>query len=239
MIIHSLDRNRHLYYCCAMSLPKTRSSASSKTRRSAAPKTRRRAASPELRREQLIKATIKCIARKGLSNTTMADVTKTAKLSLGIVNLHFQSKEKLLIEVLRYIAEEYKQGWDAIANDDTLAPAEKVQALIEYDFSAEIAHPAKLSVWFAFWGETSSRPTYRDICNEADLQTSASVLKLCRELGCRSKKRGELIATVYTALADGLWLDILVTPDEMDRGLARDISLNYMASFFPEHFRAP
>ena len=80
----------------------------------AAPKTRRRHAPPEQRREQLIKATIKCIARKGLSKTTMADVTKTAKLSLGIVNLHFQSKDKLLVETLRYIAEEYKLGWDAV-----------------------------------------------------------------------------------------------------------------------------
>ena len=201
-----------------------------------APKTRRRHAPPEQRREELIKATIKCIARRGLSNTTMADVTKTAKLSLGIVNLHFQSKDKLLEATLRYIAEEYKQGWDNIVHDETLSPAGKVRALIDFDFSPEIAQPAKLSVWFAFWGETRSRPTYRAICNDADLQTSSSMLKLCLELGCASRKQAELIATGYTALADGLWLDILVTPDDMNRDLARDICLNYMASFFPEHF---
>ena len=211
-----------------------------KARRSApTPKTRRRAAAPEQRREQLIKATIKCIARKGLSNITMADVTTTAKLSLGIVNLHFQSKDKLLVEVLRYIAEEYKRGWDAIVNDANLTPAQQIEALIAFDFSADIAHPAKLSVWFAFWGETSSRPTYREICNEADLQTTGSMRKLCRALGSSSKKRAELIATGYTALADGLWLDILVTPDEMDRGFARDIAMSYMASFFPDHFTSP
>lgn len=204
-----------------------------------APKTRRRHAPPEQRREQLIKATIKCIARKGLSNTTMADVTKTAKLSLGIVNLHFQSKDKLLEATLRYIAEEYKQGWDDIVHDETLSPAGKVSALIDFDFSPEVADPAKLSVWFAFWGETRSRPTYRAICNDADLQTSSSMLKLCLDLGCASRKRAELIATGYTALADGLWLDMLVTPDDMSRDLARDISLNFMASFFPEHFNAP
>ena len=204
-----------------------------------APKTRRRHAPPEQRREQLIKATIRCIARKGLSKTTMADVTKAAKLSVGIVNLHFQSKDKLLEETLRYIAEEYKQGWDSIVNDADLSPAEKIGALIEFDFSPDIAQPAKLSVWFAFWGESSSRPTYRDICNAADMQTTRSVLTLCRELGCRSKRRAELIATGYTALADGLWLDILVTPEDMNPQLARDISLNYMASFFPEHFREP
>ena len=62
---------------------------------------------------------------------------------------------------------------------------------------------------------------------------------LCEQLGCKSKKQAELIATGYTALADGLWLDILVTPDELNPKLARDICTNYMASFFPQYFNAP
>lgn len=187
----------------------------------------------------MIKATIKCIARKGLSNTTMADVTSTAKLSLGIVNLHFQSKDKLLLETLRHVAQEYKLGWDGIITDDARTPAEKINALIEHDFCAAIAHPNKLAVWFAFWGESGSRPTYRKICNEADLQTSTSMRTLLLELGCPSGKQADLIATGYTALADGLWLDLLVTPDDITRARARDVCLNYMASFFPQHFPAP
>ena len=62
------------------------------------PASKRRAMSKQARREQLIQATIKCIAKNGLSGTTMADITREAGLSLGIVNLHFESKEKLLIE---------------------------------------------------------------------------------------------------------------------------------------------
>jgi TetR/AcrR family transcriptional repressor of bet genes len=203
------------------------------------PVTSRRAASKEQRREQLIKATIKCIARKGLSGTTMADVTKAAGLSLGIVNLHFQSKENLLIETLRYVAVEYKEGWDAIVSDAELEPATKIRTLIDHDFSPSISQPGKLAVWFAFWGESGSRPTYRKICNEADLQTSASMQRLCEELGGKTKKQVQLIATGYTALADGLWLDLLVTPKDMDRDMAAAICLNYMASFYPDHFKAP
>ncbi len=201
------------------------------------PVTSRSAAGKAQRREQLIKATIRCIARKGLSGTTMADVTSAAGLSLGIVNLHFQSKDKLLIETLRYVAEEYQRGWDAIVSDPDQSPAEKVTALIEHDFSPSITQTSKLSVWFAFWGEFRSRPTYRKICSEADLQTNASMQRLCEQLGCKAKQRAELIATGYTALADGLWLDMLVTPADMDRHLARRICFNYMASFFPDDFR--
>ncbi|MDB2549863.1 TetR family transcriptional regulator, partial [Porticoccaceae bacterium] len=52
----------------------------------------KRSVSAQARRKQLIMATIKCIAQKGLSAVTMADITTEAGLSQGIVNLHFQSK---------------------------------------------------------------------------------------------------------------------------------------------------
>ena len=67
----------------------------------------RRALAKEQRRQQLIDATIKCIAKKGLSSTTLADVAKEAGLSQGIVNLHFNSKDNLLYETLRYVSEDY------------------------------------------------------------------------------------------------------------------------------------
>jgi TetR/AcrR family transcriptional repressor of bet genes len=62
------------------------------------------------RRQQLIDATIRCIAQHGLSKVTMQMVTSEAGLSVGIANLHFQSKDNLLKETLRFVAEEYHGG---------------------------------------------------------------------------------------------------------------------------------
>ena len=200
---------------------------------------RRRAASKEERRRQLIKATIKCIARNGLSATTMADVTSEAGLSLGIVNLHFESKDKLLVETLRSVAEEYKSGWDHILAEPDSAPEHKILALIQHDFSKVIAHRNKLAVWFAFWGEAKSRPTYQRICNDSDQQTNASMRGLCEALitsGGYSGIDADLVATGYTALADGLWLDLLVTPRIVSREKASAVCHNYFRSFFPRHF---
>ena len=67
-----------------------------------------RVVAKERRREQLIKSTINCIARRGIAGTTMADVTRDAGLSLGIVNLHFKSKDKLFEETLLYLSDEYE-----------------------------------------------------------------------------------------------------------------------------------
>ena len=68
------------------------------------PEKTRRTAPRETRRRQLIDATMKCIARKGMGSTTLGDVASEAGLSQGIVNLHFESKDNLLKETLAALA---------------------------------------------------------------------------------------------------------------------------------------
>ncbi|WP_457155514.1 TetR family transcriptional regulator, partial [Mesorhizobium sp. P5_C1] len=67
---------------------------------------RGRKASKEVRQLQLIEATIDSLAKRGYSETTMADVADGAGLSRGIVNFHFESKEKLLIATLQHMYDE-------------------------------------------------------------------------------------------------------------------------------------
>src|SRR5688572_32423459 len=75
------------------------------------PEKRGRKASKETRRLQLIEATIDSLAKRGYSETTMADVADGAGLSRGIVNFHFESKEKLLVATLQHMSEEYAAHW--------------------------------------------------------------------------------------------------------------------------------
>src|ERR1700750_1795104 len=72
---------------------------------------RGRKASKEVRQLQLIEGTIDSLARRGYSETTMADVADGAGLSRGIVNFHFESKDKLLVATLQYMADEYAVHW--------------------------------------------------------------------------------------------------------------------------------
>lgn len=205
-----------------------------------APSTRR-AMPKQARRDQLIKATIKSIARNGLSATTMADITREAGLSLGIVNLHFESKDKLLVETLRSVADEYKKGLDKIFQDPSKSCVEKMLAHVDYDFSKKILNRNKLAVWFAFWGEAKSRPTYSKICAKHDEDLDHNLSDLFQQLideGNYSHSSAQRITTGYTALADGLWLDILITPKDTTPTQAREIAMDYLAAFFPRHFSA-
>ena len=198
-----------------------------------------RAVAKERRREQLIKATINCVAKRGFAGTTMADVTKDAGLSLGIVNLHFQSKEKLFEETLLYLSDEYEAACVNALKKAGPSATEKLANLVELDFSPKVCERKKLAVWFAYWGEAKSRPTYLQICAENDKKYNGDVAELCQDLvedGDYTDIRPRAFAIGLSAMVNGLWLDLLMTPNEINRKQARDISFDYLAVMFPNHF---
>jgi len=198
----------------------------------------RRRVTKEMRRHQLIRATIKCVAKRGFAETTMADVTQEAGLSLGIVNLHFQSKDKLFIETLRYLSEEYEVACQAAMAKAGPSPGERLAALVALDFSPRVADRRKIAVWFAFWGEAKSRPTYMQLCAEKDRRYEDTVARLCQEIiddGGYEHVRAPDIANGLSAMVNGLWLDLLMTPDDMDRAKATSICRSYLAQTFPGH----
>ncbi|MSQ91600.1 MAG: transcriptional regulator BetI [Gammaproteobacteria bacterium] len=201
---------------------------------------RRRTAPPAERREQLIRATIRCVANHGLADTTIATVAQEAGLSQGIINLHFRSKEGLLTETLRYLADEYRNACREAAAAAEITPVAGLLAMVELDFRRNICARDKLAVWFAFWGERKFRPTYRRICAERDKSYDDMVRVMCARLcepGDYPDVEPALVADGLSALTDGLWLDLLVRPESMSRDLARRITLSYLADAFPRHFR--
>lgn len=204
------------------------------------PRTKRRTASKEERQDQLIKATIRTIAKRGLSVTTMATVAREAKLSQGIINLHFQSKERLLEETLRYVVDEYRAAWQKALYECEGSAADKLDALLSVDFDKRICQRHKLAVWFAFWGESGSRLTYRKIYAERAREYKQVLTGLCEAITRQGgyKTGAEHIATGLVAMHVGLWLDLLLSPAEMTLERGREISLSYLHGVFPEHFSA-
>jgi TetR/AcrR family transcriptional regulator, transcriptional repressor of bet genes len=213
-----------------------------KTKRRRSVRAPRRTAAPEERRQQLIEATIRCVANRGLAETTIATVAQEAGLSQGIINLHFQSKDRLLVATLRYLADEYRSACEEAAAAAGASAVAGLQAMVDLDFRRSICTRDKLAVWFAFWGERRFRPTYRRICAARDKSYEDRVRVLCAKLceeGDYPDVDPALVADGLSALTDGLWLDLLVRPDSMSRDLARRISMSYLADAFPRHFNRP
>ncbi|MGI9236149.1 MAG: TetR/AcrR family transcriptional regulator [Woeseiaceae bacterium] len=202
-------------------------------------KNTKRTARREQRRQQLIDSTMKCIARRGMSSTTLGDVAGEAGLSQGIVNLHFESKENLLNETLRYLADEYKAQFTKTYEKSGPGPADKLRALMELDLRPSICDRRKVAVWFAFWGEVQSRPTYRKICDERDQYYDDTIERLADEIiaeGGYKTVTAESVAMILTSTTNGLWLSCLISPAAFDRRKAMEAILEYLSSIFPKHF---
>ncbi|MEO1193505.1 MAG: TetR family transcriptional regulator C-terminal domain-containing protein [Pseudomonadota bacterium] len=201
-----------------------------------------RAANREKRRQQLIDATIDSISRVGFSGTTLERVTKGAKLSHGVVNFYFDSKEELYVQTLGYLAREHYEGWYGSMLQAGPKPADQLLAIIAADFDRTIASPKKLAVWYAFWGQAKYRPNYLKTHSSFDEERYAEILRLCAEItaeGDYPHGDVESIARGVEALVDGLWLSLLLYPKWSDRDRARGDVLTFLALAFPKHFEAP
>ena len=199
---------------------------------------RGRKASKETRRLQLIEATIDSLARRGYSETTMADVADGAGLSRGIVNFHFESKEKLLVATLQFMADEYSAHWRASLTKAGEQPSKQLAALVAADFDRAICNKRKLAAWCAFWGEAKSRPTYQALCGARDEAYQKVFIDLCATL----KQEGgydidpHFAALGLSAMLEGLWLRLMMGTEQVTRELALRAAQDYLAALFPRHY---
>lgn len=202
---------------------------------------RRRTAPKEVRRTQLIKATIDCIAERGISGTTMAQITQRAGLSVGIVSLHFDSKDNLLTSTLVHLSEEVRAAWAKIAATPELDAAEKLGRIALASFDPEIFTPTKVAVWFAFFGEAQYRQFYREMVESYDTERGDTLKALCADLidGISDDDRDPAAITdAIECFSDGLWLNAIVYPDDFTRDYCVAQMRSFLVAQFPGSFKA-
>ena len=202
----------------------------------------RRKASKDVRRHQLIEATISVLAKKGYASLTIAEVAKTAGLSVGIISFHFEGKDKLLASCLRSLADEYYNNWKTSFDEAEASPSARLEAVLLSDFNDAIYTTQKLAAWIAFWGETQGRPVYEEICSRYDDERSRIVLDLCREL---TRDGGyvhdpKLVMFGLEGICEGLWLGTVSTAARIEPYLngqtAQRVVKSALHAFFPKHY---
>tara|TARA_B100001750_G_scaffold221703_1_gene210496 strand:+ start:57 stop:680 length:624 start_codon:yes stop_codon:yes gene_type:complete len=188
---------------------------------------------------KLISSAIKSISEKGISETTMSDVSQGAGLSQGIVNFHFKSKELLLIETLKFISNEYLQSFQNCLKKSGSNPCKRIIAIVNNDFSKKICSRDKIALWFTFFSEVKFKPAYHQICKERDLYYQKITEDIFRELIKLEKSKISLtnVSNGLQALVMGLWLDQLEDPDTFKRKQAKQICFNFIKSNFPKQFK--
>ena len=213
----------------------------SRTRRPTAPtRSARRRLSASRQRQRLIDACISALHLYGPSRTTVARVVAIARLSPGIVRFYFKSKGAMLVASLRFLAAEFEERVMEPVGRLRDTPARALQKLVELYLDPDIASARKVSVWYAFWGESTARREYQEICGQKDESFAILVHELIGRMIGESGQRhlnSDAIALGLMGALEVLWQGITFqAEDDVDRAAARRRCMAYLASVFPGYF---
>ncbi len=199
-----------------------------------------RGSSRQQQRQRLIDACISALHVHGPSNTTVERVTAIARMSPGIVRFYFESKAAMLLASLRFLAEEFEQQLLVPVSQLKADPVAALTLLVDLYLDPRIASPRKVSVWYSFWGEASSRAEYFELCGQKDANFTA----LTRDLIGRLIRRlsathldPDGIALGLIGVLEVLWQDIAFQEEEaIDRPAVKRRAMAYLKSVFPGQF---
>jgi TetR/AcrR family transcriptional regulator, transcriptional repressor of bet genes len=191
-------------------------------------------------RQRLIDACISALHLYGPSRTTVEKVVAIADLSPGIVRFYFDSKDAMLVASLAHLAAEFDQRVLGPVSRLKDSPVRALEQLVELYFDPELASPRKVSVWYSFWGEASSRQEYQDICGKKDEDFAVLVRELVDALIAQTGALhldADAVSLGLIGVLEMLWQGIAFQSEShIDREAARRRSLAYLGSVFPGMF---
>lgn len=86
---------------------------------------------PEIRRTEIMDASMLLFMEKGYANTTTQDIVDKVNISRGLLYYHFKNKEDILYCLVERYSEKLLRDIHVIVNDDDKTAIEKIRAFID------------------------------------------------------------------------------------------------------------
>jgi betaine-aldehyde dehydrogenase len=186
----------------------------------------RRRESEDVRRRQLIEATIDSLAEVGFNASTLAQIARRAGVSPGLVAHYFGDKDGLLEATLRFLASRVARGTAAKLNL-ARTPRQRVLAVVEANLAPEEFDQHTGSVWLAFWGQALHSERLRRVQKVYQTRMLSNLRHGLKALV--TPDDAGRIAIAIAAMIDGLWLrSTLSAIGETDAATARAIATAFV-----------
>ncbi|WP_374652715.1 transcriptional regulator BetI [Dongia sp.] len=178
----------------------------------------------EIRRRQLIDATIASIHEIGFADSSLSRISARAGVSTGIVHHYFRDKADLLEATLRQLGDSLR---DSVVRrlENATSPVERLLAVIDGNIGPDQFTPEGVSAWLAFWAQV---PKNERLARVQHIIISRLHDNLVHALKLMGRHDAEDIASVTEALIDGLWLRAALSNDGPDPRNARQLVFDYL-----------
>lgn len=181
----------------------------------------------KFRRETLIEATIKVIAKHGVENATIAKICQAAGVSRGLSGHYFRDKDDLLCQAYQHLLDIHIQHTTAAAHAVRGSASDRLKAIVQASLPSDGNSRNYRTAYLAFWTLSMTNKKMVKITSDAYRVQHMSVAALLRnaaeEIGVELDPHEESVALI--GMIDGLWLDMSIGVSGIEReGAVRTIS---------------
>lgn len=172
----------------------------------------------------LIEAGMKCLARGGITAFTIDNICREAGASRGLVTHHFGSKDGLLAAIYAAMYDRFTTVMERGSE------RQDISALVEANFDPEVFNPDSLRIWLALWGEIANND---ELCAVHRMRYRALLAAVADAIEVEARTRAialdhNMIALMFVALSDGLWLEQGIDTTMLSREAALDACYRFL-----------
>jgi len=192
------------------------------------------AGTADQRREQMLRAALDVIAERGYAESRIADVAERAGTSPALVIYYFKTKDQLLTEAIRFSEDSwYEAGTRRMAEISTAAG--KLEELVAMSClpEADSEPTSSWALWLDLWAQSVRHPEVASVRQKFDERWRDLICSLV----VAGQEAGEFgpvdpvdFAVLFSALLDGLAIQIALADPAVDTYRAYDLTMGFAAA---------
>jgi AcrR family transcriptional regulator len=188
--------------------------------------------SNEARRNQMLRAAAELICERGFGETRISDVAKRAESSSALVIYYFGTRDRLLVDALRYSEQNFYDSAEKMLADVESA-YDRLSLLVRWTCVPENDGdvPGAWGLWFDLWAQAFRHPEVKQDRVELDgrwRDMIVSVVKGGQAGGEIGRVNARAFALSFSALLDGLSIQVALEDPEVDAEAAYNIAMAYV-----------
>lgn len=113
------------------------------------------------KKEQIMQKALELFAKNGFYSTTIPDIAKSLKMSVGNMYNYFRSKDKLAQDIIKYISAYLGMKLRAI-NEESIDTKEKIKKIVTIYFQTARVKPEMIDYFLRVF--LSNREVFKDGC---------------------------------------------------------------------------
>jgi AcrR family transcriptional regulator len=188
----------------------------------------------DIRRQSLIDATARCLARHG-ARVSVRMICAEAGVSAGLLRHYFSGVDELIAATYADVGVMMGRTMLGAAEDAGHDPRARLRAYVMASFRPPIMDSQLLATWLAFWSLINSDPAIKALHRDLYASFRKPVEALVAEILAVSPDLPDvrLMAVALTALVDGLWLELCLDPSSFSPAEAEALAEQWLDRLLP------